>query len=53
MSTMCHAYGAANLEVCTQACSTAMPCPNDSTGQPGFCNGMGNCKPAAANNCTR
>jgi len=50
-SANCHFYMQSNFSVCTQACSTANPCPTDSTGQPGECNMMGICKPAAANNC--
>src|SRR6266581_3311033 len=52
MSMNCHFYMQSNFTICTTACSASMPCPNDSSGNPGTCNNMGNCKPAAANNCT-
>ena len=52
-SQACHLYNANALQVCTQACSAAVPCPNDSSGAPVACNQMGNCKPAVANNCHR
>src|SRR4051812_7039830 len=51
MSQNCHFYQQSNFTICTQACSASNPCPNDSSGQPGVCNNMGICKPAAANNC--
>ncbi|HUJ60348.1 MAG TPA: hypothetical protein VLX92_17725 [Kofleriaceae bacterium] len=55
MSMNCHFYNASNLQVCTQACTAGdnSTCPVDSTGSNGLCNTMGNCKPAAANPCTR
>ena len=53
MSMSCHLYNGAGLQVCTQACSAAMPCPNDAAGQPVACNPMGNCKPSIANTCHR
>jgi hypothetical protein len=52
MSQNCHFYEQSNFTVCTQACSTANPCPNDSTGNPVTCNNMGICKPSHANICT-
>ena len=52
-SQNCRFYGTSNFSVCTQACSASMPCPNDPAGNPVTCNMMGNCKPAAPNNCTR
>ena len=53
MSGMCHLYSGAGFQVCTQACSATMPCPNDSSGATIACNQMGNCKPTVPNNCTR
>jgi hypothetical protein len=53
MSANCHFYNMSNLTVCTQACSAANPCPNDSAGTPGVCNAMGICKPSVANSCSR
>jgi hypothetical protein len=52
-SQQCHVYGTAGLQVCTQACSATVPCPNDTSGAAVTCNMMGNCKPAVANNCHR
>lgn len=52
-SQACHLYTANALQICTQACSASMPCPNDATGAPVACNQMGNCKPSVANNCHR
>jgi hypothetical protein len=52
MSQNCHFYDKSNFTVCTQACNASNPCPVDSSGQPGTCNNMGICKPAAANNCS-
>jgi hypothetical protein len=41
------------LEVCTQACTSAQPCPNDSSGAPGTCDStLMLCRPAKANACT-
>jgi hypothetical protein len=53
-SLNCHNYNASMLEVCTQTCTPGnnTTCPVDSTGANGFCNMMGNCKPAKANSCT-
>jgi hypothetical protein len=55
MSMNCHFYMMSNIQVCTTACTPGnnSTCPVDSTGANGFCNMMGNCKPAAANHCTR
>jgi len=55
MSAMCHNYTMSALQVCTQSCTAGdnTTCPVDSTGAHGTCNNMSNCKPAAANNCTR
>lgn len=52
-SQNCHLYMADGIQVCTQACGTGNPCPNDASGAAGMCNNMGICKPARANNCTR
>jgi hypothetical protein len=52
-SQNCHLYNNNALQVCTQACSGTVPCPNDSTGAVVACNMMGSCKPAVANNCHR
>ena len=52
-SGACHLYTANALQVCTQACSATMPCPNDAAGKPVTCNQMGNCKPSVANDCHR
>jgi len=51
MSSMCMAFPAVSLQVCTQACSATMPCPIDATGAAGTC-ASGLCQPAAANPCT-
>jgi len=51
MSNFCHDYNGAGLTVCTVTCSASSPCPIDATGSAGFCNNMGNCKPAEANTC--
>ena len=52
-SQNCHLYNANGLQICTQACSATVPCPNDASGAAVACNMMGNCKPAVANNCHR
>ncbi|HEY3806696.1 MAG TPA: hypothetical protein VGL61_29035 [Kofleriaceae bacterium] len=51
MSGMCHDYNGAGITVCTTSCSASSPCPVDASGSNGFCNNMGNCKPAEANTC--
>jgi hypothetical protein len=51
MSQNCHEFRG-DFTVCTQPCNATNPCPVDSSGQPGRCNMMGICKPAAANNCS-
>ena len=53
MSNFCHDYNGAGLTVCTITCTPgdSSTCPLDSTGSNGFCNSMGNCKPAQANVC--
>jgi hypothetical protein len=55
MSMNCHFYMMSNFTICTQACTPGdnTTCPVDATGTHGTCNNMGNCKPTAANNCTR
>ena len=51
MSGNCKVFGSAGLEVCTQACSAANPCPaQNGTAIP--CNNMGICRPSVANACT-
>ena len=52
-SQNCHLFMADGIQVCTQACSGSMACPNDSTGAAVACNGMNICKPSVANNCHR
>lgn len=47
----CKLFEDALIQVCTQACSAAMPCPNDASGMPGTCNNRGICKPRLANAC--
>ncbi|MBX3159600.1 MAG: hypothetical protein KF773_26750 [Deltaproteobacteria bacterium] len=51
MSNNCRLFNGANLMVCTQTCDAANPCPAQN-GQPVSCNGMGICRPQAANACT-
>jgi hypothetical protein len=52
-SQNCRLYNGSALQICTQVCSAAIPCPNDASGAAVACNQMGNCKPAVANNCHR
>ena len=52
MSNNCHDFTAMQLEVCTQACDTGNPCP-DQNGTAVTCNAKGICVPPAANACTR
>jgi len=52
-SMNCRLYTGSALQVCTQACGTGTPCPNDSTGATVTCNQMGSCKPSVANGCHR
>jgi hypothetical protein len=54
-SMNCHLYQAQALQVCTTTCTPGdnTTCPKDKTGAYGVCNNMANCKPAAANDCTR
>jgi hypothetical protein len=52
-SQNCHLFMADGIQVCTQACSAGVACPNDSAGAAVACNGMGICKPSVANNCHR
>jgi hypothetical protein len=53
MSANCHFYGTSNFTICTTTCTPGdnTTCPVDSSGAHGTCNTMGNCKPAAPNNC--
>jgi hypothetical protein len=50
-SAMCHLFTSDGFQVCTQQCDTTTPCPADESGNPGTCNAMMICKPAAANTC--
>ena len=52
MSGNCRLFMGDGIQVCTQACSAAMPCPMAGSTAVA-CNNMGICKPPAANNCTR
>jgi hypothetical protein len=52
-SQNCHLFMADGIQVCTQACGSGNPCPNDSSGATISCNMMGICKPTRANNCSR
>jgi hypothetical protein len=52
-SQNCHLFMADGIQVCTQACSGSMACPNDSAGTTVACNQMAICKPSVANNCHR
>lgn len=45
----CRPFG--TIQVCTQTCDPATPCPVDENGAAGTCTG-GFCAPAVANNCT-
>jgi len=51
MSMNCKLYEDIPIQVCTQTCDAATPCPMDATGVAGKCNNRGLCKPAAANAC--
>lgn len=51
MSMNCKLYEDIPIQVCTQVCDAATPCPMDATGVQGKCNNRGLCKPAAANAC--
>lgn len=55
MSNDCHLYAGQGLQVCVPTCTPGnnSTCPVDKTGANGFCNNMGICRPAAANDCTR
>src|SRR4051812_16960799 len=54
-SMNCRFYMQANFTVCTQTCTPGdnTTCPVDSSGTNAVCNGMGLCKPAQPNHCTR
>lgn len=47
----CMPFGGSTQPVCTQTCSTAMPCPDDATGAAGTCDAAGFCEPAHPNMC--
>jgi len=51
MSNNCKLFNQDQIQVCTQACSAAAPCPMQN-GVAAQCNNMGICKPPAANACT-
>ena len=44
-SMNCHLFSKDGIQVCTQSCDAANPCPDDSEGAPGTCNNKGICKP--------
>lgn len=46
MSMNCKLFSGDGIQVCTQACDGATPCPTGGT-----CNNKGICKPAMANAC--
>jgi hypothetical protein len=50
-SLNCKLFRQEAIQVCTQACDTANPCPNDASGTPASCNDKGLCKPSRANAC--
>lgn len=50
MSRNCHLFNQQGFSVCTVTCSANMPCPNDVSGTPAMCNGMGICKPKTTPN---
>ncbi len=52
LSANCKLFNGAGFQVCTQACSAAMPCPAQAGQAAPTCNNMGICKPVAANACT-
>lgn len=45
-SELCQNFMGDGIQVCTQLCDAANPCPGDAE-----CNAMGICKPAAPNEC--
>ncbi len=52
---LCQTFGdvTPGIEVCSEGCTTATPCPNDSTGAAATCDTTVNlCRPAKANACT-
>jgi hypothetical protein len=53
-SGSCQLFQQSGFQVCTTTCTPGdnTTCPMQN-GQPATCNGMGICKPAAANSCTR
>ncbi|MCX5742709.1 MAG: hypothetical protein NT062_09455 [Proteobacteria bacterium] len=52
LSGNCKLFSSAGIQVCTQACSAANPCPMQN-GAAVPCNNMGVCRPQTANTCTR
>lgn len=50
-SMACQLFTPDNFQVCTQPCSSTVPCPNDKAGNPGTCTAQLICKPAAPNSC--
>ena len=50
-SNNCKLFSQDAIQVCTQACDAANPCPNDASGSPGSCNNKGICKPSRGNAC--
>lgn len=51
-SNNCKLFQSAGIQVCTQACDAQTTCPTQN-GNAVQCNGMGICRPDAANACTR
>lgn len=50
MSMNCHLFSQDGIQVCTQPCDAANPCPMQN-GQAATCNNRGICKPPASNAC--
>jgi hypothetical protein len=50
-SNNCHLFDQDAIQICTQACDAANPCPMDAAGTVGFCNNKGICKPSRSNAC--
>ncbi len=50
-SNNCKLFSQDAIQVCTQACDGANPCPMDAAGTIGECNSRGICKPSRANAC--
>jgi hypothetical protein len=49
MSNSCPNFASAGIQVCSQACTDTMPCPDSPMG-PATCD-MGHCRPPVANHC--